>query len=154
MFVKFRPLHHGREFDNVRNTTIFILFNTGLRISEFCGLTISDIDFKKKRIRVDHQLQRAHTMEYIIEDTKTKNGERFVPMSSEVMACFRRIIASRKKPAKGPMVVRGIDLLPDLLLLSDTIYHEEPRKETTFQNEAMPKSRCGSKQIVIYQGES
>ena len=127
MFVKFRPLHHGRVFDNVRNTTFFILFNTGLRISEFCGLTISDIDFKKKRIRVDHQLQRAHTMEYIIEDTKTKNGERFVPISSEVMACFRRIIASRKKPAKGPMVVRGIDLLPDLLLLSDTIYHEEPR---------------------------
>ena len=57
---------------------IFILFNTGLRVSEFCGLTISDIDFKKKRIRVDHQLQRAHTMEYIIEDTKTKSGERFV----------------------------------------------------------------------------
>ena len=41
---------------------IFLLFNTGLRVSEFCGLTISDIDFKKKRIRVDHQLQRAHTM--------------------------------------------------------------------------------------------
>ena len=83
---------------------IFILFNTGLRVSEFCGLTISDIDFKKKRIRVDHQLQRAHTMEYIIEDTKTKSGERFVPMSPEVMACFRRIIANRKKPAKEPMV--------------------------------------------------
>ena len=103
---------------------------------------------------MDHQLQRTREMEYIIEDTKTKNGERFVPMSSEVMACFRRIIANRKKPAKEPMVVRGIDLLPDLLLLSDTIYHEEPRKETTFQNEAMSKSRCGSKQIVIYQGES
>ena len=43
-------------------------------------------------------------MEYIIEDTKTKSGERFVPMSPEVMACFRRIIANRKKPAKEPMV--------------------------------------------------
>ena len=90
---------HSKYYDG-----IFILFNTGLRVSEFCGLTISDIDFKKKRIRVDHQLQRAHTMEYIIEDTKTKNGERFVPMSPEVMACFRRIIANRKKPAKEPMV--------------------------------------------------
>ena len=83
---------------------IFILFNTGLRVSEFCGLTISDIDFKKKRIRVDHQLQRARDMEYIIEDTKTKNGERFVPMSSEVMACFRRVIDNRKKPVKEPMI--------------------------------------------------
>ena len=83
---------------------IYILFNTGLRVSEFCGLTISDIDFKNKRIRVDHQLQRTREMEYIIEDTKTKNGERFVPMSNEVMACFRRIIANRKKPAKEPMI--------------------------------------------------
>ena len=83
---------------------IYILFNTGLRVSEFCGLTTSDIDFKNKRIRVDHQLQRTREMEYIIEDTKTKNGERFVPMSNEVMGCFRRIIANRKKPAKEPMI--------------------------------------------------
>ena len=55
---------------------IYILFHTGLRISEFCGLTISDIDFQNKRIRVDHQLQRKRDMEYIIEDTKTKSGER------------------------------------------------------------------------------
>ena len=83
---------------------IYILFNTGLRVSEFCGLTISDIDFKNKRIRVDHQLQRTREVAYIIEDTKTKNGERFVPMSNEVMECFRRIIANRKKPAKEPMI--------------------------------------------------
>jgi len=83
---------------------IFILFNTGLRVSEFCGLTISDIDFKKKRIRVDHQLQRTREMEYIIEDTKTKNGERFIPMSNEVMECFRRVISNRQKPAKEPMI--------------------------------------------------
>ncbi len=51
-----------------------------------------------------HQLQRTRNMEYIIENTKTKNGERFVPMSNEVMACFRRIIANRKKPAKEPMI--------------------------------------------------
>ena len=44
----------------------------------------------------------------------------------------------------GP-VVRGIDLLPDLLLLSDIIYHKEPRYKTTYQKQAMPKSRCGAK---------
>lgn len=83
---------------------IYILFNTGLRISEFCGLTMSDIDFKNKRIRVDHQLQRNRKMEYIIEDTKTKSGERYVPMSAEVIACFRRIIENRKTPEKEPMI--------------------------------------------------
>lgn len=83
---------------------IYILFNTGLRISEFCGLTISDIDFQNKRIRVDHQLQRKRDMEYIIEDTKTKSGERYVPMSQQVAECFRRVIANRKPPKQEPII--------------------------------------------------
>lgn len=83
---------------------IYILFNTGLRISEFCGLTISDIDFQNKRIRVDHQLQRKRDMEYIIEDTKTKSGERYVPMSQQVAECFHRVIANRKPPRQEPMI--------------------------------------------------
>ena len=83
---------------------IFILFKTGLRVSEFCGLTLSDIDFKKSRIRVDHHLQRTREMEYIIEKPKTESGERFVPMSNEVAASFRRIIQNRLKPRKEPMI--------------------------------------------------
>ena len=83
---------------------IYILFNTGLRISEFCGLTLSDIDFKKKRIRVDHQLQRTRDMEYIIEKPKTESGERYVPMSQQVIECFQRVIRNRKKPQKEPMI--------------------------------------------------
>lgn len=83
---------------------IYILFNTGLRISEFCGLTISDIDFQNKRIRVDYQLQRKRDMEYIIEDTKTKSGERYVPMSQQVVECFRRVIANRKPPKQEPII--------------------------------------------------
>ena len=83
---------------------IYILFNTGLRISEFCGLTIQDIDFKEMRIRVDHQLQRKRNMTYVIEDTKTKSGTRYVPMTQEVADCFRRVIANRCKPKVEPMV--------------------------------------------------
>ena len=100
-FLKFiqEDKHFSKYYDG-----IYILFNTGLRVSEFCGLTIADIDFKNKRIRVDHQLQRTGQMEYVIEDTKTKNGERFVPMSNEVMACFRRIISNRKRILHEPMI--------------------------------------------------
>ena len=83
---------------------IYILFNTGLRISEFCGLTVKDIDFKEMRINVDHQLQRKRNMEYVIEDTKTSSGKRFVPMTQEVAECFRRILANRRKPKVEPMV--------------------------------------------------
>lgn len=83
---------------------IYILFNTGLRISEFCGLTVGDIDFKEMRINIDHQLQRKRNMEYVIEDTKTSSGTRFVPMTPEVADCFRRILAKRDQPKVEPMV--------------------------------------------------
>ena len=70
----------------------------------FVGLTISDIDFEKRRINVDHQLQRKRNMEYIIEETKTDAGVRQIPMTDDVYDCFQRIIAHRKNPKVEPMI--------------------------------------------------
>ena len=97
-FIK-EDKHFSRYYE-----AIFILFNTGLRISEFCGLTKHDIDFKEMRIKVDHQLQRYSQMEYIIQEPKTESGVRFVPMTEEVAECFKRIIEKRKKPSTEPMI--------------------------------------------------
>ena len=83
---------------------IYILFKTGLRISEFVGLTKEDIDFKNHRIKVDHQLQRKRNMQYIIEDTKTQSGVRYVPMNVDVEQCFERIIKNRRTPKKEPVI--------------------------------------------------
>lgn len=83
---------------------IYILFNTGLRISEFTGLTFKDLDFEAMKIKVDHQLQRNNGIGYNIRETKTDSGERFVPMTQEVAECFRRIIANRKEPKIEPTV--------------------------------------------------
>lgn len=77
---------------------IYILFHTGLRISEFCGLTLKDVEFEEMRIKVDHQLQRTSQMEYVIQQPKTESGIRYVPMTEEVASCFRRIIANRAAP--------------------------------------------------------
>ncbi len=83
---------------------IYILFHTGLRISEFCGLTFEDIEFDKKRIRVNHQLQRTSKMQYIIQTPKTESGVRYVPMTDEVEQCFRKIIDNRVVPTKEPVI--------------------------------------------------
>lgn len=83
---------------------IYILFKTGLRISEFVGLTMKDLDFEERTINVDHQLQRGSDMVYIIEDTKTTNGTRVLPMTDDVYECFQRIISQRKRPKKEPEV--------------------------------------------------
>lgn len=97
-FVK-NDKHFCKYYDG-----IYILFNTGLRISEFVGLVKSDIDFENRKIKVDHQLQRKRDMEYIIEDTKTPSGVRYVPMTDEVKECFQRIIENRKMPKTEPMI--------------------------------------------------
>lgn len=91
--------HFSRYYDG-----IYILFHTGLRISEFVGLTISDLDFESRKINVDHQLQRDRNMNYIIEDTKTTSGTRLVPMMDDVYDCFKHILAVRPKPKVEPMI--------------------------------------------------
>ena len=83
---------------------IYILFNTGLRVSEFVGLTANDIEFDKQRIKIDHQLQRTRNMEYEILTPKTEKGERYVPMKEDVADCFRRIIQNRTHPKIEPMI--------------------------------------------------
>lgn len=83
---------------------IYILFKTGMRISEFVGLTLADIDLKNRKICIDHQLQRTRDMQYIIEDTKTTSGTRIIPMTDDVFECFERIIQNRKKPRKEPII--------------------------------------------------
>ena len=49
---------------------IYILFHTGMRISEFCGLTMRDIDLEKRTINIDHQLQRTSKREYVMSQQK------------------------------------------------------------------------------------
>ena len=94
-------VHYNRVYEGV-----YILFNTGLRISEFVGLTISDIDFDNMVINVDHQLVRVYNEKkaYIIQKTKTTAGVRKVPMTEQVAECFRTIIKNRRKVKKEPVV--------------------------------------------------
>ena len=73
---------------------LYVLFWTGLRVSELCGLTLDNIDMDNRMITVDKQLQCInHT--HVVLPTKTSNGERVVPMTDGVHECFNRIIKNR-----------------------------------------------------------
>ena len=83
---------------------VYILFHTGMRISEFCGLTLRDIDLKKRIINIDHQLQRTSDMRYVIESTKTNAGTRKLPITEDVARCFRAIIEDREPPQREKFI--------------------------------------------------
>ena len=97
-FIK-EDKHYSRYYDGM-----FILFHTGLRISEFVGLTLGDLDMEHKTIRIDHQLQRGSDGIKYIESTKTTAGTRVLPMEDEVYKCFKRVIEKRKAPATEPVI--------------------------------------------------
>lgn len=75
-----------------------------MRVSELCGLTLSDVDMEKRKIRIDHQLQRTRDGKYMIVDTKTTYGERFLPMTEDVYQCFKKLIAKRRKTKVEPII--------------------------------------------------
>ena len=76
-----------------------VLLGTGMRVSEFCGLTRKDINFEKREINVDHQLIRQRHKDhrsYFVEKTKTASGRRIIPMTDEVYESLKRIVNCRK----------------------------------------------------------
>ena len=83
---------------------VYILFHTGMRISEFCDLTLKDIDLKNRVVNIDHQLQRTFHMQYVIQSTKTNAGKRQIPITEAVARCFQAIIENRGKPKKEQFV--------------------------------------------------
>lgn len=73
---------------------IYILFWTGLRVSELCGLTIDNIDLEHRLIRVEKQLQCVNRQHLILKP-KTSNGIRYIPMTDGVHKCFESVLANR-----------------------------------------------------------
>ena len=63
-FVK-NDKHFSRYYEG-----IYILFKTGLRISEFVGLQKSDIDFESGTIRVDHQYREKEIWSVLLKTPK------------------------------------------------------------------------------------
>lgn len=75
---------------------IVILLETGLRVSELCGLDLNvAVNMKDKLILVEHQLLRDNEVGYYTAPPKTKNGSRQVPMSNRAYEAFKRAIKNR-----------------------------------------------------------
>ena len=91
--------HFSRYLDEM-----VVLLGTGMRVSEFCGLTMRDLDFENRKIRVDHQLVWTRSCKRYIEKTKTEAGCRFIPMDDNVLRSLLNILANRPKPAREVMV--------------------------------------------------
>ena len=124
--------HFSRYYDE-----IIVLLGTGMRISEFMGLTLSDLDFEERKIKVDHQLTRTRNGKYYVEKTKTECGCRFIPMTEEVFQSLQNLLANRKR-LKNEVIIDGYS---GFLLLDK---NDHPKVALHIENEmrwAMKKYR-------------
>ena len=83
---------------------VVLLLETGLRISEFCGLT-THIDMQNRILNIDHQLLKDSEIGYYIETPKTKNGKRELPLTERAYQAIQRILKNRGKAQ--PLIVGG-----------------------------------------------
>jgi integrase len=74
---------------------ILILFKTGLRLGELCGLTVDDIDLNARRFSVNHQLQYNNGIGKNVRSVKTNAGFRELPMTDEVYEAFVRVLNNK-----------------------------------------------------------
>lgn len=124
---------------------IIILLGTGLRISELCGLTESDIDFEHKLINVDHQLLKVSGVGYHVETPKTKSGIRQIPMSTKVYEAFKRVLNDRGRADN--FIVGGYSRflflnrngLPKVAVNFETMFRGLVKKYNKSHEEALPK---------------
>lgn len=85
----------------------YILIHTGMRISEFCGLTYKDVDFKRMTITISRQLQYHGANNYWIEKCKTNSGLRTIPIPKndiELMRCFKTLCSQARMRKNQPEV--------------------------------------------------
>ena len=122
---------------------LIILLGTGLRISEFCGLTDRDIDFENRTINVDHQFQYSGKKSYRIETPKTENGIRKIPMSDRVRQALQRVMQNRKNSNFTVDGYTGFLFLtrnrtPKMYFGYDAMFRKLVGKYSTSHGEALP----------------
>lgn len=124
---------------------VVILLETGLRISELCGLTLADLNFEKRFINVDHQLLRSSEDGYYIETPKTDSGFRQVPMRAAAYKAFKRVLQDRKgaKPVNidgySDFMFLNRDGLPKVAANYDAMFKNLVKKYNKCHTEPLPQ---------------
>lgn len=75
---------------------IYLMLHTGLRLGEFCGLTLEDINMEKGYISVNHQISYYRKKPHI-SSVKTSNGKRMIPITDDVRECLIRVMKNYRE---------------------------------------------------------
>lgn len=95
---------------------IVLLYETGIRVSEMCGLTFNDIDLEDNIIKIERQVIRTNKHPRYIETPKTEKGRRVVPLSPAAKESILNLSIDRPHVKEE----KTIDGCSDFLLITKT----------------------------------
>lgn len=102
-------------YQRYHNKIVFLL-NTGLRVSEFCGLTLDDIDLENRMLRVNKQLGFVAYSGYFVSHPKTDTGRRIIPLNNDALSAVQWLIRNRDTKGKN----FSVDGYSDFLILNNS----------------------------------
>ncbi len=109
-YLKFVRINRNDYYDEIN-----ILFNTGLRISELCGLTFKDVDLEHKLLNVNHQIRYdCEHGTFSVAKPKSKSGNRVIPLNDEAYNSICNLMKKRR-----PTIEPIIDGYGKFLVLTD-----------------------------------
>ena len=102
------------KYHRYRRQFSFVL-QTGLRVGELIGLHWEDIDFKKKRLKVQRSMGFSQKLkQWVVQDTKTDAGTRTIPLTNEAIS-----ILLEQKKCNGALKVIPLEWKENVFLNYD-----------------------------------
>ncbi|WP_445458395.1 tyrosine-type recombinase/integrase [Flavobacterium sp. HNIBRBA15423] len=92
-------INHTKKNFTFRNLGILLCISTGIRIGEVCALQWKDFDLEKGIVTVNKTIQRIYIVqegkrktELIIDDPKTANSNRQIPLSPDLLFLIKPLM--------------------------------------------------------------
>ena len=87
---------------------VLFLLETGMRIGEFCGLTVADFDFDNRQVVIERQLVRDEHGKMYIAPPKTEAGNRTIWLTDLAIESAKSLIACRNPSNVKELSVDGL----------------------------------------------
>ena len=93
--INFARTH--KKFSKIVADEVILLYETGVRVSELCGITYSDIDLEQNTLKIERQVLRSAGHPRYVQTPKTQKGKRIIPLSPAARESILNLTINRPK---------------------------------------------------------
>lgn len=95
---------------NMKNASVILVMNTGIRLGELCGLRWSDLDIQENELRISRTVQRIRVGKktaLVVQTPKSESSERIIPIQPKLMELLASL---RGSTSEGCYMLSGKEI--------------------------------------------